>query len=185
MDIERHPGARSADGFLAGLQAGMLGTVWLLLWMGISAKFQGRSFWTAENLMASVFYGGAAIRNGLAWHTVPGLALYLSVYCLLGALFAMAVRDRLPRLRLLLLSLIFALAWYYASFHGLWEALSPLIGRLHVERSTVLGHLIYGTFLSRFPAYLDAARPAVESQPQPQLQPESEPAETPPPAAET
>jgi len=177
MDNARRPGAQAADAFLAGLQAGMLGTGWMLAWMGFSAKFEGRSFWTAENLLASVFYGAGAIRSGFAWRTVPGLALYVAVYSLLGALVALAARDRLSRLRILLLSLIVALAWYYASFHGLWKALSPLVTQLHVERATILGHLIYGTFLGRYPVYMEGVKPAAEPHPEPS------PSEAPPPPA--
>src|SRR5437867_476971 len=55
MEIRR-PDALSAT--LAGLQAGMLGVCWMLAWLGLSAKWQNRSFWTAENLMATAFYGG-------------------------------------------------------------------------------------------------------------------------------
>jgi hypothetical protein len=40
------------------------------------------------------------------------------------------------------------------SFHVLWKAVSPLITLLHVERATILGHLLYGTLLGRYPAYL-------------------------------
>ena len=109
--------AKSLSAFLAGLQAGMVGVWWMLAWMGASAVWQRRSFWTPENLMASVFYGNAAIRRGFAASTVSGLALYVLLYSLLGAGFAMAVAGRLPRLRLALASMAFALCWYYAAFH--------------------------------------------------------------------
>src|SRR5438067_13880891 len=110
----RRPSGISA--FFAGLQAGMLGICWMLAWLGVSAKWQQRSFWTSENLMASVFYGSASIRRGFAARTLSGLALYLLVYSLLGALLAWLVRDRLTRLRALLLSVLFALGWYYLSY---------------------------------------------------------------------
>src|SRR5437764_8322063 len=97
----------------AGLQAGMLGVCWMLLWLGVSDVWQRRSFWTAENLMASAFYGEGAIRSGFAVRTLSGMALYLLVYSLLGALLATAVQDRMSRLRVFLLSLLFALSWYY------------------------------------------------------------------------
>src|SRR5215831_13564305 len=150
------PPARGPAAFLAGLQAGMLGVLWMLGWFGISAAWQQRSFWTAENLMASSFYGTSAIHSGFAVQTLSGLALYLALYSLLGGLLALAVRDRLPRLRTLLVSIAFAIGWYYLSFHVIWKSIMPLVALLHVERSTVLGHLVYGTILGRYPAYLDA-----------------------------
>ena len=55
----------------------MLGVWWMLAWMGTSAVWQRGSFWTPENLMASVFYGNAAIRPGFGASTVSGLALYV------------------------------------------------------------------------------------------------------------
>jgi hypothetical protein len=146
--------ANSLSAFLAGLQAGMSGVWWMLAWMGASAVWQRRSFWTPENLMASVFYGNAAIRRGFAASTVSGLALYVLLYSLLGAGFAMAVGDRLPRPRLALASIAFALCWYYVAFHLVAQAVSPLIVLLDAERTTVLGHAIYGALLARFPMYL-------------------------------
>ena len=164
---------RSADSlaaFLAGLQAGMLGVWWMLAWMGVSAVWQRGSFWTPENLMASVFYGGAAIRPGLAASTVSGLALYVLLYSLLGAGFAMGLGRRLARPRLALASMAFALCWYYVAFHLAAKAVSPLVVLLDNERTTVLGHAIYGALLARFPVYLPAAaEPPVASAPEPEI----------------
>ena len=154
--------AKSLSTFLAGLQAGMVGVWWMLAWMGTSAVWQRRSFWTPENLMASVFYGNAAIRRGFAASTVSGLALYVLLYSLLGAGFAMALAGRLPRPRLALASVAFALCWYYAAFHLAAKAVSPLVALLDAERTTFLGHALYGALLARFPVYLPrAAEPPV------------------------
>ena len=51
----------------------------------------------------------------------------------------------------------FALCWYYAAFHLAAKAVSPQIVLLDAERTTVLGHVIYGALLARFPAYLPPA----------------------------
>jgi len=154
--------ANSLAAFLAGLQAGMVGVWWMLAWMGASAVWQLCSFWTPENLMASVFYGNAAIRPGFAASTVSGLALYVLLYSLLGAGFALAVGGRLPRSRLALATMAFALCWYYAAFHLAAKAVSPQIVLLDAERTTVLGHVIYGALLARFPVYLPHAAEAPE-----------------------
>jgi len=160
MDPATHPSRPSRlTAGLAGLQAGMLGVCWMLAWLGISAKWQLRSFWTAENLMASVFYGDRAIRAGFAGRTLSGLALYLLLYSSLGALFAFLVADRLPRLRILLASVLFAMCWYYLSFQLLWKSVMPLVALLHSAPPTALGHVIYGTVLGRYPVYLP--KPAV------------------------
>jgi hypothetical protein len=159
--------AKSLSAFLAGLQAGMVGVWWMLAWMGASAVWQRRSFWAPENLMASVFYGNAAIRRGFGVSTVSGLALYVLVYSLLGAGFAIALGGRLPRPRLALASIAFALCWYYVAFHLVAKAVSPLVVLLDTERTTFLGHALYGVLLARFPVYLPhAAEPPVASAPE-------------------
>jgi hypothetical protein len=156
--------AKSLPAFLAGLQAGMLGVWWMLAWMGASAVWQRGSFWTPENLMASVFYGNAAIIPGFGASTASGLALYLLLYSLLGAGFAMAMAAGLPPPRLALASIAFALCWYYVAFHLLAKAVSPLVALLDAERATVLGHVIFGAVLARFPLYLQhASEPPVAS----------------------
>jgi hypothetical protein len=158
---------RALSAFLAGLEGGTLGVLCMLAWLGISATWQQRSFWTAENLMASVFYGARAIRSGFAGETLSGLAMYVVVYSLLGALFAVFVRDRLPRIRTFLLSLVFALGWYYLSFRLLWRSVMPLVALLHVQGATAVGHLIYGAVLGRYPAHWGrpAATPGGMEQP--------------------
>ena len=152
---------------LAGLQGGMVGVLWMLAWLGVSATWQRRSFWTAENLFATAFYGDSAIRSGFAFSTLSGLALYLLLYSALGALFAALVRDRVAPLRILLLAILFSLTWYFVSFQWIWKNLLPLVFLLHVARATVIGHLIYGTFLGRYPEYLRReVRPAAAPQPE-------------------
>src|SRR5690348_12537790 len=141
---------------LAGLQAGMAAVLFMLAWLGITAAWRQSSFWTAENLWASTFYGPSAIHSGFSTSTLSGLALYLLVYSTLGGLFAAVVRAALPRLRLLLVSMAVAAAWYYFSFHFIWHTVNPLVWLLHAEQPTLLGHMIYGAVLARFPSYLPA-----------------------------
>jgi hypothetical protein len=139
---------------LAGLQAGMLGALAMLVWLGIDSSLDRRSFWSEENLFASLFYGGDAVRAGFGLKTLAGVALYLIIYSLLGAMFAFAVRNRFRPMRNILLALAFALGWYYLSFHQLWKSAMPLVYLLYADRPMVAAHLIYGACLAAFPAYL-------------------------------
>src|ERR1039457_5804178 len=82
MNSTAHRPANPLAVSLAGLQAGMIGICWMLAWLGVSAMGQRRRFWTAENLMATVFHGDTAIRRGFASSTLSGLALYLLAYSL-------------------------------------------------------------------------------------------------------
>ncbi len=146
---------------LAGLQAGMVAVLWMLAWLGLSSAWQRRSFWTAENLLASTFQGASAIRRGFSGSTLSGLALYVLVYSTLGILFAAVVQNRLPRTRRVLVGVVVAVAWYYLSFHVIWKSVSPLVTLLHAEQPTLLGHVLFGILLARFPRYLPAGAPPV------------------------
>jgi hypothetical protein len=76
----------------------------------------------------------------------------------------LAARRPPQPIRITLLALVFALAWYYFSFHLFWKAVSPAIAVLHAEQSTIVGHLIYGLFLGRFYAYYGPAeKPSAEA----------------------
>jgi hypothetical protein len=159
-DAGERPNARFLTLFLSGLEAGMLGAIWMLVWMGMSSLWLRRSFWSAENLMATAFHRDAPLSG--PGSTFPGLALYLLIYSLLGAVFAVVVRNRLPRVRVVLLGVLFGLAWYWVTFRWMWKSVLPVVALLHVEQSTQLGHLLYGTVLGRFPVYLARLEPGME-----------------------
>jgi hypothetical protein len=137
----------------------MMGICSMLAWLGLSAIGQRRSFWTAENLMASVFHGNAAIRRGFGPSTVSGIALYLLIYSLLGALFAVAARNRFTGFGSFLLGVLFSVGWYCLWFRALGQTLMPLVWLLHAESSTAFGHVIFGAMIARFPAYLPRLDP--------------------------
>src|SRR5689334_15491114 len=161
---ERRPDGSFAA-VLAGLQAGMLGVFAMLAWLGVSAIWQRRSFWTAENLMASAFYGAGSVRAGFATRTISGLAVYLLLYSAVGAVFVLVVHKRIPTSRALLTSVLFSIAWYYLAFRWMFQSVLPLVALLHAERPTLIGHLVYGTFLSWYPAYLRSPKKAAEAAP--------------------
>ena len=142
----------------AGLHAGMLGALWMLLWLGIDSAFSRRGFWGPENLFASAFYGGDALTARFGAKTMSGLALWLIVYSLLGSVFAFFVRDRLRARRRILAAVLFSLVWFYAAFHGFWKTAMPLVYLLYPESPMVVGHLIYGLVLAGFPTYFNHPR---------------------------
>jgi hypothetical protein len=152
----RLPGAFSAS--IAGLQAGMLGALWMLAWLGVSAAWQNQGFWNTENLFSTAFYGSGGLRSDLSMKTLPGLALFLLLYSLLGGLFALAMRHQPRSLRLTFTGILFAVAWFYLSFHVIWKSALPLVYLLYSERPMVVAHLIYGVCVGRFPAHF-ARRP--------------------------
>lgn len=163
--------------WLAGLEGGTVGVLWMLLWMGLSSAWQQRSFWTAENLMATAFDRNSTLAPAFTWETSAGLGLYILIYGLLGASFAMVVRDRAPRGRVMLLAVTFALAWYYFSFGWIFKSVLPLVALLHVEHATLVGHLLYGTMLGRYPIYVQRLMSAAP--PEPSALPSPGPVEAP------
>jgi hypothetical protein len=132
----------------------MTAAFWMLVWLGISAMWMRHSFWSPANIMATALHGEAAIQPGFASTTPSGIALYLVLYSLLGALFAVAVRQRLTGLGTLLTGILFSLAWYWLWFRFLALREMPLVWMLHTERSTEFGHVIFGALLARFGDYL-------------------------------
>src|ERR1017187_2458699 len=139
---------------LAGLEGGTVGVLWMLTWLGVSSVWQQRSFWTPENLMATAFDRNSTLAPAFTWATCGGLALYLLIYGILGATFSSVLRDRVPRKRVMLWAVIFGLAWYYFSFRWTLKFALPLVALLHVEHPTLVGHLLYGPMLGRYPVYV-------------------------------
>jgi hypothetical protein len=140
--------------FLAGLEGGTMGVLWMLAWLGLSSMWQQRSFWAPENLMATAFDRNSTLAPVFTWSTCAGLALYILIYSVLGAAFSSVLRDRVPARRTMLAAVVFAIAWYYFSFRWSFKLVLPLVALLHVERTTLVGHLIYGTMLGRYPLYV-------------------------------
>ncbi len=142
---------------VAGIQAGVLGALMLMAYLGLDSKWHGRSVWTVPNLLATTFYGESAYRQGFGSRTSAGVALLVVVYGLLGALFGLVIRDSTARLRIVLFGLIYATGWFFLSFNWLWKFINPIVPIYSPDRAMLVGHLLYGGVLgSRFPVYLRA-----------------------------
>ena len=145
---------READGLLAGLEAGIIAALILLGWLALASAWHRRSIWTAANIMATTCYGEAALGREFTSRTISGLALYLVLYGIIGALFGLALASRDPSLRMTLIGVLVGLGWYYLSFAILWQNINPLIP-LYTHRGPMMaGHALYGGLLGRFPRYL-------------------------------
>jgi hypothetical protein len=157
-DGENPHSSREADGLLAGLIAGILGCLVLLGWLALASAWYRRSIWTSANIMATTFYGEAALGGVFTSRTVAGLALYLVLYGIVGALFGLALASRGAGLRITIIGVLAGLGWYYLSFALLWRNLNPLI-LLYTHRGPMIaGHVLYGGLLGRFPRYLGPPR---------------------------
>ena len=140
---------------LAGIQAGVGGTLVLLGYLALDSAWHRRSIWLVPNLLASTFYGESAYQPRFSARTGSGLALLLVLYGVLGALFGLVVRDQGSRLRMTLLGLIFSTGWFFLSFDVLWKYVNPMVRMYSPDRAMLVGHLLYGGLLGRrFPFYV-------------------------------
>src|ERR1700729_1691120 len=107
---------REGRRLLAGLEAGIVAALILLGWLALASAWYRRSIWTTGNIMATTFYGEAALTPRFSSRTLAGLALYVVLYGIIGALFGLAVPNRPPGLRLTLTGVLVGLGWYYLSY---------------------------------------------------------------------
>jgi hypothetical protein len=147
---------------MAGVESGVLGGVFMLIWLGLLSLLQGRSVWSISNLMASTFYGEAALRRGFRWTTLSGVALHVIMTAMAGLVFGLAVGGIASRTRVMLLGLAAGITWYYLGLDVFWEHLNPIVPPYFQGGGMLLAHLGLGYFLGSFPKYLgELSMPAV------------------------
>jgi hypothetical protein len=154
---------------VAGLESGVLGGVFMLAWLALGSALEGRSVWRVSNLMASTFYGDAALRRGFRWTTLSGVALHVIMTATLGLLFGLAVSEVASRSRVRLLGLGTGMAWYFVTLGVFWRHVNPVVELDSRGAGMFLAHLGLGLFLASFPWFLgeleagDAEEKALES----------------------
>jgi len=139
---------------ITGLETGVLAVLAMLAWLGASSVWYRRSFWTAPNLLAAAFYGQSALHNRFTVHTFFGLGLYVVIYGSIGILFALAIQDRQPSLRISCAGILCAILWYFVAFGWIWKRLDPLMLVYTYDRPMFAGHVLYGWILGRYPRIL-------------------------------
>lgn len=133
---------------LAGVHAGVLGAVGMLLWLTLSAPLRQQPWWAFPNLMASGFFGPAIFRLGFGLASWSGMALLLLMAGALGAAFALLVPASVSQFRFTLLAVAAGLAWYYATASPAVNHWAPLVP-LYTPKPLLYGaHLIYGCSLA-------------------------------------
>jgi hypothetical protein len=141
---------------MAGVEAGVLGGLFVIVWLGILSLLQGRSLWSVPNLLASTFYGEMALRRGFRWSSLSGVALQLTVSSIAGMLFGLAVSGIASRSRVMILGVATGLAWYFLSVGVFWKYVNPMVPLYARGGGMLLAHLGMGFFLGSFPRYVEA-----------------------------
>jgi hypothetical protein len=148
---------------MAGVESGVLGGAFMLIWLGLLSFLQGRSVWSVSNLLASTFYGEAALRRGFRWTTLSGVALHVIMTALAGLVFGLAVGGIASRSRVMLLGLAAAMMWYYLGIDVFWRHLNPIVPAYFKGSGVLLAHLGLGYFLGLFPKYFgELSTPSVD-----------------------
>src|SRR5262245_55705635 len=104
-----------------------MGGTTMLAWLAVVSLWHARSIWSIPNLMASTFYGEAALRRGFRLSTLSGLSVHLFISAALGVAFSLLASRMDGRARIFLLGVVAALAWYFVGFTFLWKHLNPLV----------------------------------------------------------
>ncbi len=159
-----HNGRKSKINLLmAGVEAGVLGGLFVIAWLAMLSLLEGRSVWSMPNLLASTFYGEVALRRGFRWSSLSGVALQLLVSSAAGLLFGLAVRGIANRSRVMFLGVATGLAWYFLSVGVFWKYVNPMVPFYARGGGMLIAHLGMGVFLGSFPKYVAA----LESDPEP------------------
>jgi hypothetical protein len=148
---------------LAGLQAGVVGVIWMLVCFVVAAFWNDGGIWSIPNLFSTFFYGENAWEGGFLRTTWAGLALIVVLYGFLGVVWGCLWSAR----RKLLLSVygsLTGLAVYYFFFSYVWVHADPLIPLYAPVRELQVAHILWGAALARSPRYAariaQAIRPA-------------------------
>jgi hypothetical protein len=149
---------------IAGVESGVLGGVVMLGWLALLSLLQGRSIWSIPNLLASTFYGEAALRRGFRWTTLSGVALHLIMTAAAGLVFGLAVGGIASRGRVMLLGLASGMIWYFVSLGVFWKHVNPIVPLYGSGNGMLLAHLGLGYCLGSFPKYWrDLKMPSVDN----------------------
>jgi hypothetical protein len=137
---------------LAGLQAGMVGALAIILWTDLAAAWGRRSFWMVPNLYATTFYGSRVYVNQFTRGSWSGLAMMIAICGVAGTIWGVIWRDQ-ARPFLTLCGAVAGLLFYYFLFDLVLKHTSPLVPLYAPERQIQIGYVIWGLALARSPLY--------------------------------
>lgn len=137
---------------LAGLEAGMLGAIYMIVWLMLGSRLARRSIWDIPNLFATTLYGPMAYQAQYFRSSWTGVALIVAICGLGGMLWGLVWRDeRQPFLTLF--GAIAGLAVYFLFFDFVWKWVNPEIPMYAPFRQLQIGYILWGMALARSPQF--------------------------------
>jgi hypothetical protein len=137
---------------LAGLQAGIVGVIWMFGCFIAAALWTDSGIWSVANLFSTVFYGDYAYQNEFLRTTWAGIALIVVVYGVIGVAWGCFWKDgRRPMLSVY--GALTGLAVYYFFFSFVWTHADPLIPLYAPVRQLQIAHVLWGAALAKSPVY--------------------------------
>jgi hypothetical protein len=134
---------------LAGLEAGVIGGLSLLVFLGAHSALRGQSWWSYANLLGSVVYRSSALWRGFGRATLAGIAVQIIGSGLAGVLFGVCFARTRGRTVSLLIGVSCGVIWFFISYRFVYSAIGPLVPVYASQPATLLGHMILGLVLSR------------------------------------
>lgn len=141
------PGLRHA---LAGIHAGVLGTLAMLACVMLGSAWDHRSIWSVPNLFATTFFGSDAYVNEFVRTSWSGLALMIAMYGFLGMIWGVIWGDARRR-GLIIYGTIAGFLVYLFLADFFWKHANPLFTVYAPDGQLELGHLVWGMVLARSP----------------------------------
>ena len=145
-----HDAISSKLSLRAGILAGLVGSVAVIIVVTAAVLTAGEDIWIAPRTIASVFFGDNAMTG--FFPVIVGTIMHFVTGALEGAIFAL-ILPRLPRAFWIVAGLIYGVAaWVVASF-ALLPEIAPIMTSIEGYGSVLLiGHVAFGLVLGLFGA---------------------------------
>jgi len=138
--------------WLAGLEAGVLGALFMMLWLMLGSSLTRRSIWEIPNLFATTFYGSRVYQEQYLRTSWSGVAAILAICGLVGMLWGIVWRDDRPAF-LPFLGGLTGLAVYFLVFDLVLQRVNPLVPLYAPLRMIQIGCIIWGLTLAKSPKF--------------------------------
>jgi hypothetical protein len=138
--------------WLAGLEAGVLGAIFMILWLMLGSSLTRRSIWEIPNLFATTFYGSRVYQEQYLRSSWSGVSAILAICGLVGMLWGIVWRDDRPAF-LPVFGGLAGLAVYFLIFDLVLQRVNPLVPLYAPLRMIQIGCVIWGMTLAKSPKF--------------------------------